>query len=497
MVRSPERWREDVRLPHLSDKESKRRAMYLFSDASCSEQGAGSSSAPHPQTSPIIAAEQLIGLAPEVDTTMADEDGVPPPQAFETMGVAPAPNLIPPLFVDQPPTMSSSYSNNTVSVPIFDPPQFVSPQEVFAPPQSLEPPFIAPSNVLESLQTAPPSQALSPIVRESLVTQVVASHQIDVSPTATVSPSLVIPSPVLESSYAVISRQPVASPTVAEPSLSAPSVLESHHAVIPPQADAPRKPAPQRQTTNTPLTTGHDSHSAVVRRSSEPTGHVGGDSSGGTATATSRYRSRSKAGRGTQSRRNSIEGAPDITLSLCGSEYRPTAPPSQHDPLVTFAENDTSAIPDASPDGLIVSSSQQSLDESQTIPVGGEASTPSTPSADELVVSSQHQYLEELPTLLTTSGTAATTSNPFFYAPRVIPTYNINRSDFPSWLLERGRLDHVLSVEAGAIWEKLIVTWLRQERRLEFGLNEKLVGVRFYCTSRCILTAYRRERPCL
>jgi len=58
----------------------------------------------------------------------------------------------------------------------------------------------------------------------------------------------------------------------------------------------------------------------------------------------------------------------------------------------------------------------------------------------------------------------------------VIPTFNIDRSDLPSWLLERGRLDSVLSVEAGEIWEKLITTWLRQERRLGFGLNEQLGG---------------------
>ena len=84
----------------------------------------------------------------------------------------------------------------------------------------------------------------------------------------------------------------------------------------------------------------------------------------------------------------------------------------------------------------------------------------------------------------------------FRFAPRVIPAYSIDRSDFPSWLIERGRLDYVLSVEAGDIWEKLITTWLRQERRLGFGMNEKIVRESFGRPLWYILTTLRREQVC-
>jgi hypothetical protein len=62
------------------------------------------------------------------------------------------------------------------------------------------------------------------------------------------------------------------------------------------------------------------------------------------------------------------------------------------------------------------------------------------------------------------------------FAPRVVPKFNDNRSDFPSWFHDRKRLDAVQNVEAGDLWKKLIGLWLQQERRLAFGLNEKIVS---------------------
>ena len=510
-----------MHLLHVSDKESSRRSMFMLSDGSRSGQGA-SSAALGPQTSRTAAAEQLIELSPEIDITMVDEDevtGAPPPQTLETTGVVTAQSLIPPPFVGQPSIATpSSPSNNSVSTlpQISEPPQYVSPQEVFAPPQSLEPPTIAPSHVVESPQTAPSSQALlPPVVRKSLlITQAVTPHPIDVSPVITASPSLVVSSPVLGSSYTVIAHQavppvaaaplslvphqPIVSPTVTEPPLAVPSVLGSSQAVIPQQADAPQKPTSQYQTTNIRLEIDHTPQSAVVRHSPDLAGHAASDNSRGTATATSRYRLRGEANTigSTQTRRDSIEGAPDIILSLGESGYELATPSSQQDPPVTFAEGGmgTSAIPDPSLDELIILSSQRSLEESLMIPMEGETNAPTTRPIDRPASPPHQQSLEGLSTVPTVSETATTTSNPFFYAPRVIPNYKISRSDFPSWLLERGRLDHVLSVEAGAIWEKLIVTWLRQERRLGFGLNEQLVSVKFYRTSKRILMVYHREQ---
>ncbi|KAF9777724.1 hypothetical protein BJ322DRAFT_992316, partial [Thelephora terrestris] len=49
-----------------------------------------------------------------------------------------------------------------------------------------------------------------------------------------------------------------------------------------------------------------------------------------------------------------------------------------------------------------------------------------------------------------------------------------DKSDFPSWFDDREKLDYVLSVEGGELWKRLIAAWIRQERRVGFGLNEKL-----------------------
>ncbi|KAF9781016.1 hypothetical protein BJ322DRAFT_1023687 [Thelephora terrestris] len=71
-------------------------------------------------------------------------------------------------------------------------------------------------------------------------------------------------------------------------------------------------------------------------------------------------------------------------------------------------------------------------------------------------------------------GPSIATERSTLLASRITPSYRIDRSDIPSWLIERGRLDSVLMVEAGSLWERLIALWLRQERRLGFGLDEKI-----------------------
>ena len=145
----------------------------------------------------------------------------------------------------------------------------------------------------------------------------------------------------------------------------------------------------------------------------------------------------------TQSRRDSTEGAPDMMLVLGESGYEVVTRSSQLD--IPGLPSTTSSSTTPPPDEPIVPSLQQSVEESLQIPADiGMAPRDTAPRR-------------------------------FFAAPRVIPTYNIDRSDLPSWLLELGRLDYVLSVESGALWEKLITTWLRQERRLGFGIDESIV----------------------
>ena len=62
------------------------------------------------------------------------------------------------------------------------------------------------------------------------------------------------------------------------------------------------------------------------------------------------------------------------------------------------------------------------------------------------------------------------------FTPRVVPKFEMDRSDFPSWFNNHDRLTTILDVAGGDLWKKLIYLWLRQERRLAFGLNEAIVG---------------------
>lgn len=466
----------------------------MLSDTSQATQGAASSTASQPQASRVVAAEQLIEPPPEIDATMVDGDeitGAPPiPQVLETTQVVPA--------------------QNPISTPqqTFEPPQFVSPQEIFVPPQSLESPLVPQMVTPHQIVVSPVVTAPPPPVTPSAIlgsSQAVAPHQVIIPSIVTTPPSLVVPSPVLESCQPVTLRQVVissavtappspdprppvlgslrASPTVTGPSLAA-QTAPLH------QVDATQKLVSQDRVVGPSLQVTCNPQTTVVHHPSDPTGGVASGNSGDTVTTASAYRPQGKAGTtaSTRTRRDSIEGAPDIILSLGRSGYELAPPSPQRED-----DTDTSTITtNSSPGELVAPSSQQSLEEYLTIPMEDNANTPTTPSADELVVPPSQQPLD----IATIPQTITASSNRFFYAPRVIPDYHIDRSDLPSWLLERGRLDYILHVEAGAVWEKLIATWLRQERRLSFGLNKQLVGVKLCRASRSILIACRREQLC-
>ena len=244
------------------------------------------------------------------------------------------------------------------------------------------------------------------------------------------------------------------------------------------------------------------------------TGVTGDAGTMATGRNTYKIRNQTNTTAGNRTRRDSIEGAPDVVLTLSGSGYElsdepisSTAPTSAA-PSVIVPLGTSTAVPDDS----IVPSSQQSLEEVLTIPAPTSAAPSvivpldtSTAAPDDSIVPSSQQSLEEVLTIPTETGASffnaslpgkatlplsqtlpggssinAKHCGSSRFAPRIIPNYQINRSDFPSWFHESRRLDAVLNVEAGGLWEKLIKLWLQQERKLKFGLDPTVVSTTFH-----------------
>jgi hypothetical protein len=457
----------------LLDKDSNRRSMFKLSNGTPGEQEAGPSSSSNHQTSPTAAIEKSTELssAPVDQVEVIEAPSVAPPQVIPSRASIPSPgNHQPSAAVFQFPG-----SDPGSSVPLLgsETPKLVTPQQTFAPPRSVESandtaiasrpvaeplPFVTPSPSLGFSRTVSPHQAtVSPIAPQPPYLVAPTIPPIVLEP-----PSLVTPSLVLGTPQTVI-PQAIAFPTVPEPPLVTPEIsqpVRPHQAAISHKVNEPH-PVAVPSATLGPSTSTDPLEFTDQRRPSDPPNvtrelqtiapHSPSDLAKGHNPGVV-----VAAGDGcaTRPRRDSIEGAPGIMLTLGGSGYEfvpsswqldiPTAPPS------TASSSST-----PSPDELIIPSSQQSLEGSLTIPMDIETNPLSSPTTE--------------------SEITTPASGSFRFAPRVIPAYRIDRSDFPSWILERGRLDYVLNVEAGTVWEKLIGTWLRQERRLEFGINEKIV----------------------
>lgn len=443
--------------------------------------------APTAGTSRAAATEELADNPPEIDEETTGEFGIAPlpqpPQLLKTPRfVAPRELLLP----SRAPEPAKSVLSTVAERPLITPAvagssQPVSLNQAIVPPVIPEPASLVAAPILGPSHTAvTPNKTVSPVVRESpsSITPVLESsravppNNTTNSATAHKSPHLVT-SPVLESSPAVTSDRVAISPIVYKPPvLTDPSgVLESSQATPHRQVVVSQKSVSPSQATHPPNVI-HKSRPIVVHRSPDLAGGIAGSNSGAAMITKGVYRLRGEvsATKANRVRRDSIEEAPDVVLSLGKSGYELANPPSH-------SENDTdvstplpapppSTTPSStpSPDEFIVPSSQQSLEEDLTIP---------------MEVETDSSYPDALMTPLSQQGpltTTTTLSGQSRFAPRMIPTYNIDRSDIPSWLLERGRLDYVLSVKAGDLWKKLITTWIRQERRLAFGLNEKLVS---------------------
>lgn len=237
-----------------------------------------------------------------------------------------------------------------------------------------------------------------------------------------------------------------------------PPTLDSRPICEPTVSPDPRQVIQASQTVNSDRPSGPAKTVTGVNSATEAAGKT-----------TYKVRNQAKVAPATRSRQNSMEGAPDIILTLIGSGYELSGQPNDSPPAATSP--DTTSPPTASIDELVIPSSQQSLEEVLSIPTETDTNPSGTSTTRDLTRPSPQRSPEE--------SSVITRSNNSLFAPRVIPSYQIDRSDLPSWLLERGRLDSVLSVEAGGLWEKLIITWLRQERRLGFGLDEKIVSLMF------------------
>ena len=355
-----------------------------------------------------------------------------------------------PLIVDHP--VAADYQSPSGGSESLMHPQahgavgFVTPQQIFPPPM-----FPGPTgdNVAAVSSTAAKSPPTTPsqVLEHS---EIATSRQVAMSPIIPEVPYLVTPSPTLVTSETTIPGQVnnVLSTIPESPLVTPPQVLEPPQIVTPSHfAVSPMVPEPPLLAPSSiaiPLTVLEPS------RAIEPQGFTDRrqvfDSSQvidnhQPVTSVYKRRDETNATTATESRRNSIEGAPDIILTLGGSGY-------------DIMTSTTPSSPAPSPDELATPSSQLSLEEFP-IPMDVESGV---------------------------SEGASGKSGRFYFAPRVIPDFEIDRSDLPSWLLECGRFDLVISVEAGDIWERLITAWIRQERRLGFGLDEKIVCQKFCCS---------------
>jgi hypothetical protein len=401
----------------------------------------------------------------------------------------------------QPPITTFQSPGSGLGLPppqqVFESPQFIAPQEIFLPPKSAgfvgNHPTTVPSGFTElpaitnPLDIAPGQAVVSPAVTElSLVTpSPVLGPSQAVMPDKGVASSTLVEThtvyPLIEPSQPAAPDQPVVSPLVAgsplvtpspvlgsslpmvtAPPLPIPLVVESLQNVASQSTVVLHRPTYQQRVADPSPNVIDEPQTTVVPRTSDLTKDTAGSNSGSVVASKTMYKIRDKGG--ATARRDSIEG---ITLFLGESGYQFATP------LVAPTASSTT-LP---LDDFVVASSQQPV--------------PTTPSADEFIVPSSQQSLEEPLTIPTTTTT--TNDRPSF-APRIIPNITIDRSDFPSWLLERGRFDFVLAVEAGDTWEKLITTWLRQERRVSFGLKDGLVSRTFLCALWYILKVYCRER---
>lgn len=414
------------------------------------------------------------------------------PQIPKALQGVPPHTPIPPPLIDQPSAVGThpvnvlpTVTKSSTITPTATSQPFTTNQVVVSP-VVLEPTHPVAPFVLESSLTIAPNQTLiSPIVHEtaSLINPVLGPGQVATPNKPAIFPAVHNPASsitsVLESSQGATPSHTANSTTVHEsPYLVTLSpALESSQAAAQ-QAIVSQNSASQRQVTHPPHVIGKP-QPAVVHISSDLAGGITADDAKVATKGVYKLRDKISAAEANQTRRDSIDGVPDVVLSLGRSGYEVVDPSPQRETVIRSTEDDTN-IPSSTfsfttpsstplPDDLVVPSSQQSLEEYLTIPAEVGTVTSISPAADQLTDRSSPQSVEEPLAVLETSKTTAAATKRFRYAPRAVPAYNIDRSDFPSWLTGSKRIDRILDVEGGKVWGKLIATWIKQERRLSFG----------------------------
>jgi hypothetical protein len=514
------------RLTILVELESTRRSTFMFTNKPPIPGAVASSSTEGNSQTPLIVKARPRTSAISIEDEDEDEDEeegeyietfdlAPLPQSVEAAQSVPAQGPIPTPVGSQPITASIELLHDGLEAVMF-----VSPQEIFGPHQSAgsagnmstvvstavpQLPPARPFPVFGSSQAIIPDQVtgspmlskLSHLVPAPIlgspqmvtphnidtrqISQAVPSHPVAVSPMVSEIPHLV-PSSDLDTPYqtsqAVPSHLVAISPMISEISHLVPSSDLGSSPITPPRPSVVHNlsAAPGPQVARVlPQSIGPHRPSNLAEEVTS-----GGSRTVVTPRSIYKTRDRTNAVPAHGLRRDSIEGVPEVILTLGGSGYElvtaseqpdiSTAPPSTTS--ISTAPSPTTAPSTVPSDEFIVPSSQGSFEE-LTIPMNIDASlTDDTSPTGESATPSLQQSPEE----------PSITISPLFncrFALRIIPTYQIDRSDFPSWFQERGRLDAVLSVEGGGLWERLISAWLRQERRVGFGLNEKVVSERF------------------
>ena len=169
--------------------------------------------------------------------------------------------------------------------------------------------------------------------------------------------------------------------------------------------------------------------SSVTPMSSQTLTEVDATPHAPTPRAPYRVRSPKTINPGKPSRRDSIDGAPEIVVDVVDN---------QREIVVDLREYINLEIDD----GIShVSSSQKTADQCREL---------SPPPPDP-------------------QSHASTTTQPRFASTRTLPQLDIDSEDLPAWMTKKGQWKYVASAAGGAAWENLLRVYMNQERRLEFS----------------------------
>lgn len=163
---------------------------------------------------------------------------------------------------------------------------------------------------------------------------------------------------------------------------------------------------------------------------------------------------------GDRSRRNSIDGAPQMVVDMIEeetpvdfSEYvnldsdNDDNDNDSEDSDDEDDEDDNNNDDDNSDNGSHISSSQKTVDGCRDLP---------PPPPDSL----QQRTRDRM--------TGGSTSQPAVVSGRTCPKFKVDDGDFPVWMTKKGQWKYLRSTAGGTAWENLLKAYINQERRLEF-----------------------------